>query len=692
MSAPITLFTPYFAARTPERQREFDVCLERNLANPHLQRIYLLVDDGHVPPMQHAKLTVLAIPQRPTYADWLLLGREHGVQGISLLANTDIHFDDSLPLVRRCLAAPQSFLALSRYELTASQLVAHPNPQWSQDVWGLQTQSSLHPSLLKSLEVPLGVPRCDNKVAYLFAIHGWVLTNPQPLLRSVHVHETQQRHYDKTADLTVLGAVAYVHPTHEPGLPSRVDIDIWALNTRAIGEVSLNRSLDKWAAERGAPARAAVEPRAPRDVSALPTLLDEAQISGSTPTAWHAYVAAGRLCYSHGQRFEIYGLNGRCLLLDWLQPDRSRTVPAHAVGAAPDAACLLRLFVPPVIDTHPMVVADRPRSRGDLQFWQYPAATEKQARDNHLGIAAGANQQPDEHVVHTYLGLPWATYIDKKALPEDSLRALGLRLAGLAEFVRALGWRLRVHTVCQQIHWRRMVDTFIACGVTDLHLSHATVDIDPAREGWPLRVHSWPLIAPNVEDPSRRDGLVIGKPPAQRKYLASFIGAHMPHYRSDVRVRLAEAAQAAERKDVLIEISGLWHFNHVVYKEQVAGQALSADEARAQGNAMHRYNQVLSESVFSLCPEGAGPNTLRVWESLAVGAIPVVLATGWVPPTLDGEIARLDECCLFVTDAEIPTLFDRLATVDSAERQRRHAAAIAAYARLRQRRAFSSTP
>lgn len=690
MSVPIALFTPYFAARTPERQREFDFCLERNLANPHLQHIYLLVDDGHMPPMQHAKLTVLAIPRRPTYADWLRLGAEHGVQGISLLANTDIHFDDSLPLVRRCLAAPQTFLALSRHELTAGRLVAHPNPEWSQDVWGLHTHSTLHPSLLKSLEVPLGVPRCDNKVAYLFATHGWALTNPQALLRSVHVHETQQRHYDKTADLTVLGAVAYVHPTAEPELPSRVDIDVWALNTRAIGAVTLNRSLDKWAAERGAPARPKVETQPRREECALPTLTDEAVISGSAPAAWHAYVAAGRLRYSHGRRFEIYESNGRCLVLDWLQPDRSRTVPAGALEATPNASDLLRLFVPPVIDTHPMVIADRPRSRDDLQFWQYPAATEKQARDNHLGIAAGVNQQPDERVVHTYLGLPWATYIDKKALPEDALRALGLRLAGLADFVRALGWRLQVHSVCQQIHWRRLVNTFIACGVTDLHLSHATEDIDPAREGWPLRVHSWPLIAPNIEDPGRRDGLVIGKPPAQRKYLASFIGAHMPHYRSDVRVKLAEAAAAAQRGDVLVELGGLWHFNHVVYKEQVAGKALSPGEAQAEGDATRRYNQVLSDSVFSLCPEGAGPNTLRVWESLAVGAIPVVLATGWVPPTLDGEFTTLDECCLFVTDAEIPTLFDRLATVDTAERGRLQAAALVAYARLRQRRAFSS--
>jgi hypothetical protein len=39
-----------------------------------------------------------------------------------------------------------------------------------------------------------------------------------------------------------------------------------------------------------------------------------------------------------------------------------------------------------------------------------------------------------------------------------------------------------------------------------------------------------------------------------------------------------------------------------------------------------RYNTILSDSVFSLCPLGAGPNTLRFWESIAVGSIPVIFS------------------------------------------------------------------
>ena len=35
---------------------------------------------------------------------------------------------------------------------------------------------------------------------------------------------------------------------------------------------------------------------------------------------------------------------------------------------------------------------------------------------------------------------------------------------------------------------------------------------------------------------------------------------------------------------------------------------------------------VLLRSKFSLCPSGSGPNSIRLWESLALGSIPVLLA------------------------------------------------------------------
>ena len=49
-----------------------------------------------------------------------------------------------------------------------------------------------------------------------------------------------------------------------------------------------------------------------------------------------------------------------------------------------------------------------------------------------------------------------------------------------------------------------------------------------------------------------------------------------------------------------------------------------------------RYNNILSDSIFSLCPSGTGPNTIRLWESMAIGVIPVIFSDDWIPPKITG--------------------------------------------------------
>ena len=92
----------------------------------------------------------------------------------------------------------------------------------------------------------------------------------------------------------------------------------------------------------------------------------------------------------------------------------------------------------------------------------------------------------------------------------------------------------------------------------------------------------------------------------------------------------------------------------------MAGERLSEAECAAEQAATRRYNQLLSDSVFSLCPEGAGPNTLRLWESLAVGAIPVVIVEDWVWPSIPGAGLRREDAVIKVRRDELAGLFARL--------------------------------
>ena len=250
----------------------------------------------------------------------------------------------------------------------------------------------------------------------------------------------------------------------------------------------------------------------------------------------------------------------------------------------------------------------------DLLDWQHPCLTEKQAMFNHIFH----HRFPPEGQV--YFAFPWATIIDlesefKLKLNEHSWR-----------FKDALKERegSRIHTVCQHIRWREFLGFWREFGITDLHVSHCELN-DHEAEG--MKIHSWPIIATNYESPERMKGISI-KENKHKKYLVSFMGNHDKDYRSDIRPKLLELLK--NETEVFYELGSKWFYDSTVYRFK----NLSSDESEDQKTI--KYNQIMSDSIFSLCPEGSGPNTIRLWESMAVGSIPVIFSNGWKPPEIEG--------------------------------------------------------
>src|SRR5690606_38648042 len=149
------------------------------------------------------------VERRPTYQDWLTLVMQQPYRHIAVLANSDIFFDSTVERIQDYIEGPRTFIALSRWDQRGGDLVPHPNPQWSQDAWAFLSDAPTLQSLVDLTRIPLGVPRCDNKIAYLFSVFGFEVINPCREVRTIHVHETEQRSYDKKGDVAVLGGVAY---------------------------------------------------------------------------------------------------------------------------------------------------------------------------------------------------------------------------------------------------------------------------------------------------------------------------------------------------------------------------------------------------------------------------------------------------------------------------------------------------
>jgi hypothetical protein len=612
-SLKINLITSYYRASSMERQLELDECLTRNSENPLIDRIILLIDDEASLPVQSEKIEIRKLDKRPTFADWLSVTEEMQLQGAVLLANSDIYFDESLILVHQVLSEPSILMALSRWEVEAGSTRQHPNPHWSQDVWAISAgtpQVDLD-QIRERLGIRLGVPRCDNKVAYVFASAGWSIRNPFNFLRSYHLQASQERNYDRKADKTIVGAVAYVEPSLALDKNSALHFDVWTVKPHDVVSVTVNNSLDKWKKQAANMQDEHVWGIAKTVNSKL----------ASAPSARQDIFNNGKRIYANHAGMSIYEKDNRLLVApsfhprDWMVIDKS--LPFH-----PE---FTRQFFKPVLDDHLSNISERPKNETDVNFWQYPCRTEQQALDNHLSIREPSIDQATR-TINVYVPLPWATYIDNKEFPKPILTIITNRLDFLAHLAKSLGYILKAHTVCQHIRWRNIREIAVQIGISDLHISHCTAQAraEMAATNSSLHLHPWTLYAVNYCDPTRNQGLVAGKPMRERKYLASFIGAHMPHYLSDIRLRLHEELSALNADDIVTDLGDLWHFNQVVYEHQVARKNTSQVMPVNLEEKTYRYNQVLSDSRFSLCPEGAGPNTLRLWESIAVGAVPVL--------------------------------------------------------------------
>jgi hypothetical protein len=628
----IFLFVPYYFSQDSLRQNELNECLAKNEKNTAIEKIILLIDDQSVPPFESDKFIIKRLSTRPTYADWVEIVEEMNIIGPVVLANSDIYFDESIQILNDVLNQPEVFVALSRWEVEKNNIRQHSSPHWSQDVWAFNAADFDMSELRKRLSFKMGVPRCDNKIAYVFATSGWSIRNPCNFIRTYHLHESQLRNYDKKLDTSIVGGVTYVEPSLALDEDSALHFDIWSLKSHKVIQVKINNNLEIW-----------------RNHTNNLTSFPESSENKSDNNSYFLNLRSrldilrnGKRTYRSTGGMSIYEKDNLLLVAPTLNPrewtvlDKTKPLPHEFV----------RVFFKPAIDIHLSDITERPKHENDVNFWQYPCRTEHQALENHKAIADPVINQLNRNI-KVYVALPWATYIDNKHFPLELIQKLTYHLSFLKEIATRLGYKTEIYSVCQHIRWKNILKIAEEVGITDLAISHCTSHSNTTIEETQssLRIHPWTLYAVNYCDKNRNKGLVIGKPIKDKKYLASFIGAHMPHYLSDIRIRLCEGLSALRKKDIVVKIGDLWHFNKIVYDHQVGKKNTSLSTAVELEEETLEYNRILSNSCLSLCPEGAGPNTLRFWESIAVGAVPVLFnRTLKFPQSFSNELSEL---CLF---------------------------------------------
>lgn len=219
-------------------------------------------------------------------------------------------------------------------------------------------------------------------------------------------------------------------------------------------------------------------------------------------------------------------------------------------------------------------------------IWQEPVITEKIFfEQNQFNI--------------NYIAFPWAQKLDYKET--------GLDIKDLV-----INKNEDNYTCCQHVYFRKLISLFKNLNINTVYTPHKIKGEDEING---IKILPCPLYAVNVED-KKRNNLFnsIDFLNKKRDIWYSFQGSYANYYMSDIRKKIFSLKDTKNNK--IINNGNEWHFDKAVYKNDI-----KIDEEK-----LENYNNLLLNSRFSLCPSGSGPNSIRFWESLAAGSIPVLLS------------------------------------------------------------------
>lgn len=196
----LTLIVGQYHEPVAARAAEIASTLRANLENSAFDRVIVVVEDElcSSPPsrVDDERCKHVFLGQRMTYAHAFELA--HAPRwwgGTFVLANSDIEFDHSVEYARH---VPRGALwCVTRTEWTGKLAW---NPDKTQDAWIFRAPLPRFPCPFK-----LGVPGCDNRLAFEAHRAGLALANPARRIRALHRHDSAVRRVNSVYGGSLLG-------------------------------------------------------------------------------------------------------------------------------------------------------------------------------------------------------------------------------------------------------------------------------------------------------------------------------------------------------------------------------------------------------------------------------------------------------------------------------------------------------
>ncbi len=187
----VTLYTTYYADKDTRRQSENKFCLQKNVECDDIHEIRVLCQgSANVGFLRSPKVVEANFGDRPRFSDFMAMINENAESDdISIIANTDIYFDESLSKLHH-VNLDAIVYALTRWDLGEDGRIQFFGKAESQDAWIFKGKCPVHVG-----QFPIGQYGCDNRFAWQLKESGYRVWNPSLSINIYHYHCSQSRGY-----------------------------------------------------------------------------------------------------------------------------------------------------------------------------------------------------------------------------------------------------------------------------------------------------------------------------------------------------------------------------------------------------------------------------------------------------------------------------------------------------------------
>jgi len=706
METTIVIITQYYCVRNGnpsyclERQQEVDFCLIQNCENPFIDQIHLLleeeVDLSFLPEKHIQKITKKIIKKRLTYEYAFQYYNDNLTNTICILQNADIYTDETIEILKHVNFDMKVILALNRYETnnhlmnglcnndysehSSNYLIPYQASIWSQDAWVWKTKDAI---TIPESNFELGIVGCDNYIATLFKENGYHVMNSSYLVCTNHhdhlsIEKTEyglsKGNVSRKTTNRIKSHNSYLFLQNLKDIPDQytqainheyfnhsnhsktqytsfqktiheIVLEEHQITASSFSNKYLKPVFSKFNKESyWEPHEDDYEPFIEYDFSQTEELVildiqgkkvDHNDINFGYVTEFKVKYFLEQVWYEGGTHKGITVEQGNYMKrIYFSKPVSCEKIRIYPTKYRNICALQLRFYSSNAISNNlkPKIQKEIWNDYTCFYYdneWQEPTPTEKCVFDLF---------KKHKNLPHHYFAFPWSTLNDNKFKNDYHLY----------EIINNFHIEKDKTYFTVELHesFVKRIEMYKKLNIKYVFASQCTnAQIEQIK-----REHDLQIIPFSLHPTQNSEGLSY-IPIQKRKLLTNFVGlVYSKHYISDIRQHIFESFK--DKQDCYIKKRDKWHYEGVIYE----------GKDKSDSNCEMEYKEILMNSKFTLCPSGSGPNSIRLWEVLSFGSIPVLLADTLMLPELLKE--KWEDSIIFWKENEIEKLYTFLQTMN----------------------------